>query len=79
MLSSPLTSRDRNEFMYKLLSTSHQIVPGLTRVDLDRAAAYCELLSTRQAYGSEANAVSDFQVSMYSRGTRGLFVGDCEK
>jgi hypothetical protein len=46
MLSSPLTSRDRNEFI------------------------------SRQAYGSEANAVSDFQVSLYSRGTRGLLVGD---
>jgi hypothetical protein len=27
--------RDRKEFISKLLSTSHQIVPCLTRVDLD--------------------------------------------
>ena len=35
-----------------------------------KGAAYCEILSlTRQAYGSAANAVSDFAVSLYSMGT----------
>ena len=35
-----------------------------------KGAAYCEILSlTRQAYGSAANAVSDFAVSLYAMGT----------
>jgi len=45
----------------------YQVSSGSTLCTL---TAYCELLSlTKQAYGSAANAVSDFPVSLYSNGT----------
>ena len=35
-----------------------------------KGAVFCEILSLpRQAYGSAANAVSDFAVSLYAMGT----------
>ena len=71
MLSSPLISQDRNEFMYKLHRYFCQLPIKLYQVSSGSTlTAYCELLSlTKQAYGSAANAVSDFPVSLYSNGT----------